>query len=152
MAGEGQPGERAEQDYAAYRMLVGLWAGENPVKTAKLQFLLLTEAVLVAGLVVAGGLVPKTWPLCLAGALVSLVWFFSLGRTVLFQQKWRAKTREIAARHPGDPRFEVLETGDRGDFPVILRAAGAVPSSIYLVGVPLLFFICWAGALVLLLA
>ena len=152
MASAGEGGDQAEQDLATCRMLVGLWAAENPVKTTKLQFLLLTQAVLVAALVLSGGPAPKAWPLCLVGALVSLVWFFSLGRTVLFQKRWRAGIREIAARHPDDSRFRVLETGNTGDLPLLLRAAGAVPSSYYLVGAPLLFLIGWAVALALILA
>jgi hypothetical protein len=96
----------------------------------------------------AGGLVPKNWPLCLAGAAFSLVWAFSLGRTVLFQEGWRLKIREIAARYPEDARFQVLETaGERGKAPLIMKVMGAVPSVYYILGAPVILFICWLGAL-----
>ena len=93
--------EMAERDYASYRLLVDLWAGENPVKTAKFLVLLATNALIIAAVSVSGGPVPKNWPLCLAEAAFSLVWTLSLGRTVLFQEGWWQKIRDIAARYPG---------------------------------------------------
>ena len=148
-----EPGaDRVERDYASYRLLVGLWAGENPVKTAKFLVLLATNALIIAAMSVSGGLVPKNWPLCLAGAAFSLVWILSLGRTVLFQEGWRLKIREIAARYPGDARFQVLETGgEREKAPFVMRAMGAVPSNYYLLGTPVVLLICWLVALASLL-
>ena len=121
--------DTAERDYASYRLLVDLWAGENPIKTAKFLVLLATNALIIAAVSVSGGLVPKNWPLCLAGAAFSLVWILSLGRTVLFQEVWRRKIREIAGRYPDDARFQVLETGgEREKAPLAMKVTGAVPS------------------------
>ena len=143
--------DMAERDYASYRLLVDLWAGENPIKTAKFLVLLATNALMIAAVSVSGGLVPKNWPLCLAGASFSLVWILSLGRTVLFQEGWRLKIREIAARYPGDARFQVLETGgEREKAPFVMRAMGAVPSKYYLLGAPVILTLCWLGALAIL--
>jgi len=137
-----------ERDYASYRLLVGLWAGENPVKTAKFLVLLATNALIIAAMSVSGGLVPGNWPLCLAGAAFSLVWTFSLGRTALFQEGWRRKIREIAARYPADARFQVLEAGgERERAPLLMRVLGAVPSAYYLLGAPIVLLICWLVAL-----
>jgi hypothetical protein len=147
----GPDADRTEEDYASYRLLVDLWAGENPIKTAKLLVLLFTNALLVAALSVSGGLLPKNWPLCLAGAAFSLVWALSLGRTSLFQEGWRLKIRKIAARYPEDARFQVLEAaGEREGAPFLLRVTGAVPSAYYLMGTPILLFFFWLGALVIL--
>jgi hypothetical protein len=139
-------------EYDSYLLLVGLWAGENPLKTAKFLALLGVNALLVTGLSLAGGLIPENWPLCLAGAGFSLLLVLSLGRTVLFQEAWRMKIRGLAARNPGDERFQVLETaGERERAPVLVRMLGSVPSGYYLLGAPVLLFLCWATALVLIL-
>ena len=149
----GSDADRGEGDYASYRLLVDLWARENPIKTAKLLALLATNALLISAMSVAGGLLPKNWPICLAGAAFSLVWALSLGRTSLFQEGWRLKIREIAARYPGDARFQVLEAaGEREKAPLVLRMAGAVPSVYYLIGTPILLCLAWCAMLVYLMA
>lgn len=142
----GSDADRGEKDYTWSRLLVNLWARENPIKTAKLLVLLATNALLIAAVSVAGGLVPENWPLCLAGAAFSLVWALSLGRTALFQEGWRLKIREIAARYPADARFQVLEaTGEREKSSFLLRVMGAVPSVYYLLGTPVLLLLWWLG-------
>ena len=144
---------RLERDYASYRLLVELWAKENPVKTAKLLALLVVNALLVAALSLGGGLVPGNRFTCTAGAAFSLVFFLSLGRTTLFQEAWRLRIRDLALRHPGDPRFQILEgIGERERLPPMLRVAGAVPSAYYLVGAPVLLLLFWVAALVWTLA
>ena len=144
----GTDADRAERDYASYRLLVDLWARENPIKTAKLLGLLATNALLIAAVSVAGGFVMKNWPLCLAGAAFSLIWALSLGRTALFQEGWRLKIREIAERYPSDERFQVLEAaGEREKTPLILRVTGAIPSVYYLVGTPIFLCLAWCGML-----
>jgi len=141
----------ADRDYDSYRLLVGLWAGENPVKTWKLLVLLLAQAILVSALVLAGCFTRGNRPLCLAGAALSLVWILSLGRTTLFQARWRQKIRELARRYPGDPRFQVLESPvSPVDAPLLVRVAGSVPSAYYLVGAPVVSFFCCVVALVVL--
>lgn len=142
----------AGEDLAGYRLLLDLWARENPTKTLKLQVLLLTNAILVSAMSMSGGPVPGNWPLYLIGASFSLVWAFSIGRTVLFQEAWRLKIQELASRYPEDARFHVHETGGiRGKAPLPLRILGSVPSGYYLLGAPVLLFIWWAGTLVYLL-
>jgi len=144
----GSDEERAEQDYTSYRLLIDLWARENPIKTAKLLVLLATNALLIAAMSVAGGPVLKNWPLCLTGAAFSLVWAISLGRTSLIQEGWRRKIREIAARYPEDARFRVLEMGgEREKAPFILRAMGSVPSAYYLLGTPIILCLAWCVTL-----
>lgn len=144
----GSDADRVERDYASYQLLVDLWARENPIKTAKLLVLLATQALLISAVSVAGGFILTNWPLCLTGAAFSVVWVLSLGRTSLFQEGWRLKIREIAARYPEDARFQVLEAaGERGKAPLILRVMGAVPSVYYLVGTPLLLCLAWCATL-----
>lgn len=145
----GPDSDRLEQDYATYRLLVGLWAGENTVKTAKFLALLGTNALLIVGGVLAGGFVAGNWPLFAAGAAFSLVFLLSLGRTVLFQEGWRLKIHALSVRHPEEARFQALETaGERQRAPLALRVAGGVPSAYYLIGVPLLLSIAWIVLLI----
>ncbi|MGE5832112.1 MAG: hypothetical protein ACM3X8_04265 [Methanomicrobiales archaeon] len=144
---------RAGDDYASYRILVDLWAAENPVKTAKLLALLVVHALLIVAMTLGGGLVPRNWPVCLAGVAFSLVFVLSLGRTLLFQEAWRLKIRALASRYIGEERFQVLETAEaQRDAPPLLRILGGIPSVYYLLGAPLLLLASWLVALVLLLS
>jgi hypothetical protein len=141
--------DRVEADYASYRLLVELWQGENPIKTAKFLVLLAVNALLVAAAAAAGGFVPGNRPIFLAGAAFSLVLVLSLGRTTLFQEGWRLKIRELEARYPDDPRFGVLDLKKKlGGAPLPLRVLGAVPSAYYLLGTPLLLTLSWTGLLI----
>ncbi len=133
-----------DRDYETYRQLLRLWAQENPIKTHKLQVFLLTQAVLVAAVVLNGGLVAGNALLFLAGVLVSLVWTWSLGRTALYQEIWQIKLQELAGNHPEDPRFALLKTAvAKRRAPRWLRILGGVSARYYLVGAPLLFTLAW---------
>ena len=78
-----------EKDYEAFKAYVQLWSRENPIKTNKLQVLLVVNGLLVSALQVGGGgLETKNWPLFLAGGVFCLIWVMSIGRTSLFQKNW----------------------------------------------------------------
>jgi hypothetical protein len=81
-------GEAEERDLEAYKMLVGLWSAENPIKTTKLQLLLTVNGIFVSALKISGAslISRNSWYVYVAGALFSLIWTFSIGRTVLFQE------------------------------------------------------------------
>ena len=134
----------AERDYETYKLLLGLWQSENPIKTLKLQVLLAVNALLVAALAVAGGPSPGLWYLYAAGLFVSLVWSFSIGRTSLFQDVWQARLAALQARHPHDVRFSILENADA--LPRTrrsLRLLGGIPSRWYLLFSPIAFALWW---------
>ncbi|GIX27453.1 hypothetical protein [Pelomicrobium sp. G1] len=135
-----------ERDWQSYRLLMDLWARENVIKTQKLQVLLLANALLAIGVELAFATDAQSWPIFiyLAGFVVSLVWVFSIGRTVLFQDVWGAKLDDLAARYPGDARFHLHEGGAAlARAKLIHRVAGAVPSKYYLIGAPALFTLFW---------
>jgi hypothetical protein len=143
----------ADGEYASYRLLIGLWAGENSVKTLKLQVLLAVNAILVSALCISGGLTRGNWPLAMAGAGLSLAWVVSLGRTALFQEVWGLKIREIADRYPGDARYRPLDlSGYLEKVPFFVRMTGGIPSKYYLIGAPVLSCLAWCVALLYLLA
>lgn len=52
-----------EKDYERYKQLIDLWAKENPIKTDKLQVLLLVNSILVTAVSVSGGFVAKNYPI-----------------------------------------------------------------------------------------
>jgi hypothetical protein len=133
-----------ERDFEAYRLLLGLWQSENPIKTLKLQVLLAVNALLVAALAVAGGPAPGRWYLYATGLFVSLVWTFSIGRTSLFQDVWQARLAALRARHPDDARFALLDNrAERRAARRSLRILGGVPSRWYLLASPIVFAVGW---------
>ncbi|PZP55761.1 MAG: hypothetical protein DI596_11105 [Azospira oryzae] len=144
-------GTEAERDWDSYRQLLDLWARENMIKTQKLQVLLLANVLLATGVELAFAASTDAWPvfIYLIGFFVSLVWTFSIGRTVLFQDVWQVKLQDLAARHPGDPRFQLHDS--RSALPRakrLSRVLGAVPSKYYLLGAPMLFTLFWLYVLV----
>lgn len=136
-----------DKDYETYKQLVSLWMSENPIKTNKLQVLLVVNGLLITAVSVSGGFVAKNWPIYLGGALLSLVWVLSIGRTSLFQKIWQAKIRKLAGKYPKDSRFQLLEESaalrelKRSD--KFLRVVGAVSSKYYLIGAPFAFCVAW---------
>ena len=135
-----------EKDYEAYKAYLDLWKSENPIKTNKLQVLLVVNGLLVSAVQVAGGFNPENWFLFLAGAVLSFVWVLSIGRTSFFQKVWQIKVNEIASKqeYQDDPRFNILNTTDaEKEAPGWLRFLGSVSSKYYLLGAPLLFSFLW---------
>lgn len=133
-----------DPDYVAYKAYVDLWSAENPIKTNKLQVLLVVNGLLVSALQVGGGASLASWPIFLVGAVFSAIWVMSIGRTSLFQKAWQAKALALAQRHPGDVRFGLLDTdAAEASAPAWLRCLGAVPSKYYLLGAPVAFAAAW---------
>jgi len=141
---------QVELDYETYKSLLDLWAKENRIKTTKLQVLLAVNALLVSAVNISGGLHPKQWYVYLAGAIFSFIWMFSIGRTSLFQDVWQIKIAEVQGRHPGDPRFAILDTAAAQQRArPLLRYFGAISSKWYLLFSPLVFALVWLGVLIL---
>ncbi|MCU0289671.1 MAG: hypothetical protein MUF15_25170 [Acidobacteria bacterium] len=139
-----------EKDYKAYKNYIELWKSENPIKTNKLQVLLLTNGILVSSVSLAGGFKTGNWFLFLAGFLFSFTWLLSLGRTCLFQKVWQIKAQKIASKkeYENDPEFKVLDTAAvEKEAPLWLRILGGTSSKYYLLGTPLLFSLLWLAAL-----
>jgi len=135
---------KVEKDYETYKQLLSLWASENPIKTNKLQVLLVVNGLLLSALSIDGGFSSRSWPIFLGGAVFSLVWVLSIGRTSLFQKVWQIKIEEIAGKYPEDGRFHILrETEALKKAPRFLRSVGGVSSKYYLVGTPIVFGIGW---------
>lgn len=140
-------------DYEAYKSYLDLWKSENPIKTNKLQMLLTVNGLLVAAInVSAHGFSKSNWPFFMTGAVLSLIWILSIGRTCFFQKIWQKKIQIIKDKYPQDPRFQILETTEvEKEIGVWARALGGVSSKYYLLGAPLLFFFAWLGSLFYLL-
>jgi len=139
---------QAELDLEAYKMLLDLWSRENPIKTAKLQVLLAVNGLLVSAISVSGGFTADKWFVYLSGAVFSLIWTFSIGRTSLFQDIWQIKMRELQLRYPADPRFSILEiTAAKKQTRPMMRLFGGISSKWYLLFSPLGFAIAWLAIL-----
>jgi hypothetical protein len=139
---------QAELDLEAYKMLLDLWSRENPIKTAKLQVLLAVNGLLVSAISVSGGFTADKWFVYLSGAVFSLIWTFSIGRTSLFQDIWQIKMGELQKRYPADPRFSILEIADaKKRTRPMMRLFGGISSKWYLLFSPLGFAIAWLAIL-----
>jgi hypothetical protein len=137
-------GMGSEKDYEIYKQLMDLWSKENIIKTSKLQMLLLVNALLLSAVMLNDGFGAKNWPLYLGGALASLVWVLSIGRTSLFQEIWQVKLISLADKHPEDPRFHIHHNQEEsGKIAFFLRIMGGIPSRYYLLGSPLFFSLLW---------
>ncbi|MDR4506971.1 MAG: hypothetical protein MRJ65_01825 [Candidatus Brocadiaceae bacterium] len=139
-----------DKDYEAYKTYLGLWESENPIKTNKLQVLLIVNGLLVSAVQVAGGFTRDNWFLFLAGASFSFIWVLSIGRTSLFQKVWQTKAKAIAEKteNMNDPRFQAFNTeAEEEKAPIWLRILGSIPSKYYLLGAPVLFSIIWFALL-----
>lgn len=142
--------EDPDKQYEAFKTLLGLWAGENPIKTNKLQVLLAVNALLVSAVSISGGFTADKWYVYAAGAVFSLIWTFSIGRTSLFQAVWQKKLEELRELYPNDPRFSVLDTEKyRQQAKWMLRTFGGIPSKWYLLFAPFGFALAWFAILLL---
>lgn len=142
-------GIQVERDYEAYKLLLGLWQSENPIKTTKLQVLLAVNALLVSAVSVSGGFSPDQWYLYAAGMIFSLIWTFSIGRTSLFQDIWQARLIELQRRYPDDPRFSILDNArQQKQAHWLMRAFGGIPSRWYLLFSPFTFAAAWLVILI----
>lgn len=136
--------QEREKDFTVYKQLLDLWSKENPIKTNKLQVLLVVNGLLLSAVNISKGFIPQNWPLYVGGALFSLIWVLSIGRTSLFQEIWQVKIDELAKKYSDDQRFQVHRTKEyKVKASRLLRVAGCMSSKYYLVGAPFLFFSIW---------
>lgn len=137
--------DAAEHDWQAYQAVLALWQQENPIKTTKLQVLLAVNGGLLGILQLVGGFVRSNAPIFVAGAVLSTIWLFSIGRSVYYQELWYRKLELLRRAHPDDIRFAVHDTRDvaAGRKHGMLAILGSVKSRYYLLGAPMLFAITW---------
>jgi len=139
-----------ERDYTNYKVLLELWSKENPIKTTKFQVLLAVNGLLASAVNISGGITGGKWYIYLAAAVFCLIWMFSIGRTVLFQDVWQCKLQELHERYPKDSRFAILETKEcQARVSPLSKAFGAVPSKWYLLFSPLVFALSWLAVLII---
>jgi K+ transporter len=139
-----------DKDFETYKMVLNLWAGENPIKTNKLQVLLAVNGLLVSAASVGDGFTARKWPVYLAGVVFSSIWVLSIGRTALFQSAWEIRLKELHEKYPADPRFAVLETRTYlTRAPRLYRLLGGIPSKSYLTLSPVVLALAWLAVLLL---
>lgn len=140
---------RANADFEIFKLLIDLWSRENPIKTNKLQVLLVVNGLLLTAVNVGGGFIAKNWPIYLGGAILSLIWVLSIGRTSLFQEIWQLKLQDLARKYPDDDRFRIMTYQDYlPQTSPLLRLSGCLSSKYYLIGAPFLFCLTWFGLFV----
>lgn len=107
-----------------YKLLFQLWSSENPVKTGKLQTLMLVNSILLPAFLLTGG---SIW-IAFVGFLFSAVWILSLGRTMNFQSHWLSQMEELRKQHMENPLFHIHSKEKK------FTIWGRVPSKYFLMG------------------
>jgi hypothetical protein len=127
-----------------YREILRLWEAENPIKTLKLQFLLLTNGLLVPGFFAVEALLGpgRARVVALVALASDLVWVFSIGRTVGYQKLRKCQLERIRAEDPADPLLSIHAVQKEP-----LAWWGRVSASTYLIGAPLALAALWLGLL-----
>ena len=134
---------RADRDFEHYKLILDLWARENPIKNNNLIAFLVVQSLLFIAVNLGRGFTAVNWPLYLGGAILSLIWLFPLGRTAFFQKCWGLKLQEYVSLHPTEERFNLHDCSfQRLQTSFSLRFWGGLPST-YLLGVPLIFGLFW---------
>lgn len=87
-----------------YKLLLELWRSENPIKTAKLQGIMIINSILVPSYVIT----KHSIFISIIGFIVSFFWLFSLGRTIAFQHHWKTQIEDIYRQYPDNPLFDIL--------------------------------------------
>ena len=128
-----------------YKAILGLWQAENPIKTLKLQALLLTNALLLAAFFHTEGAwgARRAAILALFMAAADVLWLFSIGRTVAFQRLRKAALERVRDEDPADPFLALHAPSERK-----LPFWGSVPASTYLIGAPAVLAALWTALLV----
>jgi hypothetical protein len=122
-----------------YKLLFDMWKSENSVKTSKLQVLMATNAFLISAHVISH--YSTIW-IPLAGFIFSLVWIFSIGRSVAYQDHWKIQMNQLQQQNPTDPIFMVHMTKSKEPL------WGRVPSKYYLVGTPIGTTLAWISVVI----
>ncbi len=127
----------------ALRTLYQLWAEENRVKTQKLTTYFTAQSILLT----AFNLGPDSRALVAAvGAAFCLVWFFSIGRTMAFQDIWKEKIVSILRVAPISVQaaFDFYPTSqDKKNLPWY----GRLSATYVLLWPPAVGFLVWLVAL-----
>lgn len=120
-----------------YKLLFQLWTCENPVKTGKLQTLMLVNSILVPAFV----LTKESFSIAVVGFLFSTIWIFSLGRTLNFQNHWLYQMEELRRQHPNNPILGIHSRDKK------FNIWGKIPSRYFLLGSAVGSAIAWLAAM-----
>lgn len=124
-----------------YKLLFDLWKSENPIKTNKLQVLIATNSILVSVFF----LMKHTIWIPLVGFAFSLIWIFSIGRTVSYQHHWYSQMENLRKKYSGNIVFQIHSV--KAKSPIW----GRVPSRYYLLGTPFATTISWLAVVLYIL-
>ena len=117
-----------------YKLLLKLWMSENPIKTNKLQVLMMTNSILVSSFILVSN---NLW-IAVAGFIFSSVWILSIGRTVIYQKHWQSQMEILRKEHADNTIFQIhhVNIGPTSWW-------GTISSKHYLVGTPIVTSIAW---------
>lgn len=116
-----------------YKILLQLWASENPIKTQKMRALLLLNSILVPSFI----LTEQSVYIALVGFAFSLVWVFSLGRTIAFQHHWLTQMEKLHSQYRDNPILGIHAEEQELEF------YGRVPSKYILLSSVVVSTVVW---------
>ncbi len=128
----------------AIKTLYQLWSGENSGKTQKLTLFFTAQSILVAGYSLGS---TTLYLIPIIGMAFSLLWLFSIGRTVAFQACWKAKIDTLLSNAPESvcKEFDFYPTvEDKKMMPFY----GKMPGKYILLGPPVVGVPFWLGVFI----
>ncbi len=127
-----------------YKLLLSLWASENQIKTSKLQVYALINSILVPAyiLVTDGRLV-----ISILGIVFSLIWLFSIGRTLHYQAYWQYQMNRINKELQNNLVFEIFDDSSFKEFRSNIW--GKISSKYILLGTTFIGALAWVVVLII---
>lgn len=121
------------------KMFLELWTNENEVKTNKLNYFLLVQSILIS-IFSLNTTIGLQLVASVAGIIVSLILFFSIGRTIAFQQIWKHIIKEILKENKELNIHQLLDVFDENvKFPLY----GIIPSKYLALFPPVFTTVLW---------
>lgn len=129
------------------KMFLSLWMGENDIKTKKLNYFFIVQAILITVISLKIEVKLQILVACV-GIFVSFILYFSIGRTVVFQRLWEQLIRGVLIKNEGLDAAEMLAIFDgRIKFPFY----GSIPSKTLALFPPIFLITVWFFVFVYLL-
>jgi len=132
----------------AIKVLYEMWRHENNIVNQKIAIYFAIQAILIISLS------SSPIPTAVAGLIVSLIWFFSIGRTIVYRIYWLERITKLLEDTGGIKLLPIIKeekkmkkTKEKHIYR--MQWFGKVPSKYVLLGTPFIGLILWLVILVI---
>lgn len=80
-------------------LYIDLWKAENPIKSNKLMVYFVAQPMLALGITTQGKFGLVCYFFATLGILFSIWWFFCIGLTLYYQERWKKKIVQIEGEY-----------------------------------------------------